>query len=139
MGILIDASVLIDCERSRLDVRHHIEGMENEECLLSVITASEMLHGVHRAQEADVRARRAAFVEGLLAALPILPIDLPTARTHAQLWAELASRGAMIGPHDAWLAAACIAHGHTLATSNVRDFSRVPGLKLQVWSRPDPA
>lgn len=134
MGILIDSSVLIDAERNRDDLPARIRGREEEDIFLSVISASELLHGVERASAADVRARRRAFVEGLLGALPVLSIDLATARLHAALWAGLAGRGEMIGVHDSWLAATCLAHGLRLATGNVREFSRVPGLEIEDWS-----
>lgn len=136
MGVLIDASVLIGFERSHATIEQRIAGREDEEFFLSVVTASELLHGVHRAKAGDVRARRLAFVEAVLSRFPLLSIDLPTARTHAQLWAQLASTGKMIGPHDLWLAAACVAHGLTLVTGNVREFERVPGLEIESWSRP---
>ena len=131
MGVLIDSSVVIDYERGRLDLPARLHGREEEPFFLSVISASEILHGVHRATEPRIRARRAAFVEGILAQFPLLPIDLPTARAHAEIWARLESTGIMIGPHDTWLAASCIAHGLAIATANVREFARVPGLVVQ--------
>jgi tRNA(fMet)-specific endonuclease VapC len=70
----------------------------------------------------------------VLERFPILGVDLATARAHAQLWAQLASEGRMIGPHDLWLAAACLAHGLALVTANVREFERVPGLTLENWA-----
>lgn len=133
MGVLIDTSVLIAPERGRFGVEQWLAGREDEEFFVSVITASELLHGVHRANAPDVRARRSAFVEAVLARFPLLSIDLATARAHAQLWAELASGGRMIGAHDLWLAAACVAHGLTLVTANVREFQRVPGLSMEEW------
>ncbi|MEX1187111.1 MAG: type II toxin-antitoxin system VapC family toxin [Gemmatimonadaceae bacterium] len=133
MGVLIDASVLIAFERSRSEIEQGLVGREDEEFFLSVVTASELLHGVHRAKSADIRARRSAFVEAVLSRFPLLAVDLPTARAHAQLWAELASTGKMIGPHDLWLAAACIAHGLLLVTANAREFRRVPGLAIESW------
>lgn len=133
MGLLVDSSVLIDVERSGKDVAAYVEGREDEEVFISVISASELLHGVHRAADERVKARRLAFVEGVLAALPVLGIDLPTARSHSQLWADLASRGEMIGVHDSWLAATCLAHGLRLATGNVREFTRVSGLDVEEW------
>jgi tRNA(fMet)-specific endonuclease VapC len=133
MGILIDSSVLIDFERSGADISACIRGHESEETFLSVISASELLQGVHRATDQNVKARRLAFVEGILAALPILEIDVGTARSHSQLWAELARRGKMIGVHDSWIAATCLAHGLRLATSNLREFRRVPGLDVEHW------
>jgi tRNA(fMet)-specific endonuclease VapC len=133
MGLLIDSSVLIGIEREGKGLEVHVQGHEEEDMFLSVVSASELLHGVYRATDGKVKARRLAFVEGLLAALPVLNIDLATARSHAQLWSELARRGEMIGVHDSWLAAACLAHGLRLATRNLREFKRVPGLDVEEW------
>jgi predicted nucleic acid-binding protein len=102
---------------------------------LSVVSASELLHGVHRASTAEIRARRSAFVEGILAELPILPVDVLVARTHARLWADLAQAGTPVGAHDLWIAATATARDLTLVTGNARDFERVPGLTLEVIER----
>lgn len=133
MGVLIDSSILIHFERSETDVSKYVQGHEDEDVFVSVVSASELLHGVHRAAAQHTRARRLAFVEGILAALPVLPIDLATARSHSQLWAELAQQGTMIGVHDSWLAATCLAHGLRMATHNLREFERVPGLHVEQW------
>jgi tRNA(fMet)-specific endonuclease VapC len=136
VAVLIDASILIEVERGQLELEPHVAQRQDEEFFLSVITASELLHGVHRAVHAEVRTKRAAFVEGILERFPLLPVDLATARAHAQVWAELMAAGRMIGPHDLWLAATCIAHGLTIVTANVREFARVPGLQVEVWGGP---
>ena len=69
----------------------------------------------------------------MLAAFPIMEIDLQTARIHAQLWANLTSRGVTIGPNDLWIAASAVAAGFALATTNVREFRRVAGLTIEEW------
>ena len=79
--------------------------------------------------------KRSAFVEALLERFPLLSVDLATARTHAQLWAELAGGGKMIGPNGLWIAATALAHGLTMVTANDREFDRVPGLVVEVWTR----
>lgn len=134
MGVLIDTSVLIGWERSGADVEARVRGREDEAFFLSAITASELLHGVHRAGDRVRRAKRSAFVEAILDIFPLLPVDLPTARMHAELWARLAEEGRMIGPHDLWLAAAALAHGLTFVTANAREFGQVPGLQVEDWS-----
>ena len=136
MGLLIDASVLIEHERGRLDVGRHLEDRDDGEFFLSAVTASELLHGVHRASDAGTRARRSAWVEAILESFPVLPIDLAAARAHARLWADLAAQGRTIGPNDLWLAASCVAHGLTIVTANVREFARVPGLGVEAWPPP---
>ncbi len=133
MGILIDSSIFIHAERSGADMSAYVRGREEEEIFISVISASELLHGAHRAGASGIKAKRLAFVEGVLSGIPLLGIDLATARSHARLWADLSRRGRMIGAHDSWLAATCLTHGLRLATSNVREFKRVPGLELEEW------
>ena len=127
MAILIDTSVLVNAER-----RGHTldEATGEQDRAISVITASELLHGVHRARTGAVRARRAAFVEHLLSALEPLPITLAVARAHAEIWAELESNGNLIGAHDLWIAATALGQGMEVATANTREFERVPGLSV---------
>jgi tRNA(fMet)-specific endonuclease VapC len=133
MGVLIDASILIEAERGRLDLAAELASRPDDEFHLSVVTASELLHGVHRATRAEVQATRAAFVEAVLDRFPMLDVDLGTARAHARLSAELATSGRLVGAHDLWLAAACLAHGLRIVTGNVREFRRVPGLVVEEW------
>ena len=136
MAVLIDTSILVAFERSRLDVHVHVENRQEESFFLSLVTASELLHGVHRARDAMVRARRSAFVEAVLHGFPIIDIDLATAHVHAEIWSALAATGQMIGVHDSWIAATCIAHDLSLVTANVREFRRVPGLLIETWADP---
>lgn len=122
-------------ERGRLDLDPWIQRHSpEEEFHLSVITASELLHGVHRASDTGVRARREAFVASILDRFPILPIDLAVARAHARLWADLSAAGTPIGGHDLWLAASCIVRDLTMVTANRREFDRVPALAVEVWT-----
>ena len=134
MAVLIDASILIEAERGRLDLEPHVKRHCEEEAFLFVVTAGELLHGVHRATAPDVRARRSAFVEGLLERFPLRSVDLACARADARPWADLRQAGALIGPHDLWLAATCVAHGLTMVAANVRELSCVSGLDLEVWA-----
>ncbi|HEY4575778.1 MAG TPA: type II toxin-antitoxin system VapC family toxin [Thermoanaerobaculia bacterium] len=133
MGVLIDTSVLIGQERGRLDLRKKLADRDDEECFLSVVTASELLYGIHQAGDPAIRTRRSAFVEAVLTRFPLLDVDLATARVHAQIGADLKMSGTLIGPNDLWLAATCIAHGLSLATGNVKEFRRVPGLRVEPW------
>lgn len=127
MAILIDTSVLIDAERRH---RSLSSNLGSEDRAISVISASELLHGVHRAADGKARARRAAFVEGLLAAVEALPITMAVARIHAEIWSALKEDGTVIGAHDLWIAATALSQGMVVATANVRDFERVPGLDV---------
>lgn len=125
MAVLIDTSVLVEAER-RGDALEAAVGEADR--AISVITASELLHGIHRARTAEVRTRRTAFVEHLLSALDPMPITMGIARVHAEAWAELERTGNPIGAHDLWIAATALGHGMDVVTANPGDFERVPGL-----------
>jgi tRNA(fMet)-specific endonuclease VapC len=128
VAVLIDTGLLVDLERgvTNPDVERAIG---EEDRAISVITVSELLHGVRRASGAQ-RTRRSAFVEHLLAGIRAIEITEQIARVHAEIWAQLAARGEVIGAHDLWIAATALAHGMGLATGNTREFKRVPGLRL---------
>jgi predicted nucleic acid-binding protein len=100
-----------------------------EERAISVVTVSELLHGVHRATGAR-RTTRGAFVEHVLGSFEPIPITVPVARTHAQVWAELERDGRVIGAHDLWIAATALAHGLGVVTHDRADFDRVGGLRV---------
>ena len=132
MGALVDTSLWIAIERETLDLKELVSD-EDPELYLSVISVSELLHGLHRATKQMIRATRSGFIEDLFDRFPILPIDTDTAKIHSGIWADLARAGNMIGMNDLWLAATCLANDLTMFTANKRDLERIPGLKMQVW------
>jgi tRNA(fMet)-specific endonuclease VapC len=131
--MLIDSSVLIAWERDQLDIETQLASHADDEVAISAITASELLHGVHRATTPARRNQREVFVEGLLSRLPILSIDLVTARIHARLSAQLAIKGSAVGAHDLLIAATAMTRGYAVATRDERSFPKIPGLSLQRW------
>jgi tRNA(fMet)-specific endonuclease VapC len=130
VGLILDSSILIAAERRRFDVHDFIETeAPMERVFIAAVTASELLHGVHRADPTR-RTRREAFVEAVLRETPVLVFDMACARRHAKLWADLESAGTRIGAHDMQIAATCLAYDQKLATLNESEFARVKGLKL---------
>ncbi len=128
MALLVDTDLLIDLERDAEESA--VAGLlGDEERAISVITVSELLHGVLRARGAQ-RTQRRAFVEHLLGGLRAIPITEPVARVHAEVWSDLAKRGEVIGAHDLWIAATALAHGLGIATRNASEFGRVAGLRV---------
>ena len=125
MALLIDTSLLVAFERDDAAV----ESLGDEERAISVVTVSELLHGVHRARGPQ-QTRRRAVVEAILAAFDAIPITEPVARIHAEIWARLSARASVIGNHDLWIAATALSYGFGVATRNARDFERVAGLRV---------
>jgi tRNA(fMet)-specific endonuclease VapC len=131
MATLIDSSVLIATERGRLKFDDITTRYAEEDVAISAVTASELLHGVHRAKTAAQRHRRQAFVEGLMAQLPVIAFDLTVARVHASLWADLAKRGVAVDERDLMIGATAIGKDYGIATRDERSFPKIPGLKVE--------
>lgn len=128
--MILDSSVLIAKERGRFALDAFLAAYPDESFYLSAVTVSELWHGVERAQPPERKLQREQTVAEWMADFTVLPFDAAVARTHARIWADLESRGSMIGPHDLQIAATALHHGHKIATLNQKEFVRVSGLQL---------
>ena len=81
------------------------------------------------------REEAAAHLAALLETLQVLPLPLEAARRYAAIRAELQRTGQPIGSNDLWIAAHALADDLTLGTNNEREFQRVPGLRVENWTR----
>lgn len=133
MGVLIDTSVFISIERNGEALVELSNRLPDASVYLSVVSASELLQGVHRADSDLRRSKRDRFVEAVLELVPIIPVDLQVARVHSWIWANLSRRGVQIGGNDLWIAATALAHGHSVLTENVKEFRRVEELTVISW------
>jgi tRNA(fMet)-specific endonuclease VapC len=83
LGVILDSSVVIEAERQHLNVaqflKHIAQAIGEHEAALSSITVAELVHGIYRADTAERRVRRRAFLDDLKAAVPVHPITDNTA------------------------------------------------------------
>lgn len=134
MSILLDTDVLIHVEKGRLPHDWDTYASHYGEMFISAITVSELLVGVFRADTPARQAKRSAFIESVLGAMVTLDFTLETARIHARLLADLASRGEKIGANDLMIAATALFYGYPVLTSNTRGFSRIIGLDVLTFN-----
>ena len=111
-----------------------LSGIMPTACIADTTKPSKLalLVGVERANTAERRAFRAAFVENLLTHIPVLEFALPVARTHARMIAAM-PKNVTATAHDALIAATAIHHGFHLLTRNTADFKIFAGLKLEAY------
>lgn len=130
---MIDGSVFIDLERSGRQPADLARAYPDDRFSMAVITVSELWHGMYRANSTRQRQQHEAFVDAILQAFEVIPFDLRVARQHAFTWTQLVRTGRKIKAHDLLIAATALAHGFTVLTRDVQDFSRVPGLAVRVF------
>lgn len=133
MKYLLDTNILIYLIKQKpLTVlprfKQHLPG----DIGISSISVAELQYGV--AKSSSVRNQR--VLDDWLAMLHQPAFDSAAASEYGSLRAHLETAGTPIGPLDTLIAAHSLALGATLVTNNVREFARVPGLKIENWTLP---
>ena len=101
---------------------------------ISSVTAAELALGV--AKSGSARNREA--LKMFLAPLEVMPFDDSAIWHYAEIRTELERRGQPIGALDTMIAAHALASNTILVTNNTREFTRVPGLRLENWAQTHP-
>jgi tRNA(fMet)-specific endonuclease VapC len=96
---------------------------------ISVIVAAELRYGCAKKGSPQLLSR----VEALLAAVPVLPFDVPADEAYGSIRAELEAAGQPIGANDLLIAAHASALRATMVTANVGEFRRVRDLFVENW------
>ncbi len=111
------------------------EGLDRGETIwMSSIVLFELRYGVAKSTRREHNAAKLAqFASGLVQALAF---DADDAEEAGELRAALERAGTPIGPYDLFIAAQARRRGASVATANVREFARVPGLRIEDWTIP---
>jgi tRNA(fMet)-specific endonuclease VapC len=125
---LLDTSVLIKAERAALDLDTLIA--DDDESAVAAITIAELGVGVEIATGKRRGARR-AFLDDVIASLPVLGYDLDVARVHTGLLVAVRKSGRPRGAHDLIIAATAKSSGRTIVTSDRNGFHDLPGVKVR--------
>lgn len=127
-GIALDTSFLIDLQnerRGRGATRGtHAFLRENRRAVffLPVIARGEYLEGFDEPDSPEARE----WIDGISP----LEATVDVASTYAKMTRELRAKGLLIGTNDLWIGCTALRAGLPLATRNVSDFRRIPGLTV---------
>lgn len=102
---------------------------EPGEVIISSVVLAELLFGVTKANSTRLRNQ----VEFVLELVVVTPFDAVASHAYATVRTNLERLGLPIGPLDTLIAAHAIALELSLATANVREFSRVSNLRVENW------
>lgn len=127
MTYLVDTDWVADWLDGRPPAVMLLNRLRPEGLAISMITYGEIYEGIYYGR--DPRAAAAGF-RRFLRGVRVLPISRATARRFARLRGALRLQGQLIPQPDILIAARARTHDLTLVTRNIRDFQRIPGLKL---------
>ena len=100
------------------------------ECALSAISIIELTHGIYRAKTDADRSHRKAFADELARDMVVHPVSLAIAQVAGRIEGEQAALGVSIAVEDLIIGATALHLGFDVATLNVSDFQRIPGLTV---------
>ncbi len=99
---------------------------------LPVVALFEMRYGFAKSDRREHNERLLERFIGL--GVAVFPFDAEDAAHAGDIRAYLETKGTPIGPYDCLIAAQARRRGVTLVTANLREFARVPGLKVTDWT-----
>lgn len=103
---------------------------EAESLCISTVTLFELLYGAEKSAR-PVENRKT--VERFAERLDVLPWDDAAAAHAADIRADLERKGTPIGAYDVLIAGHARSRGLTVVTGNLREFTRVEGLRTDDW------
>lgn len=128
-AILLDTSVCVAILREKPTVVARAAARSPNLLVVASMTEAELRYGAAKSRDPEATFRRTELLLDTLGA--VLPFDRAAARAHTE--ARLALRQQPIGERDLVIASVALAHGLAVATGNVREFGRVPGLVVEDW------
>jgi len=134
MGLILDSSMVIPAERGGDTVERLIERVVklggDQDAALSAVGLTELIHGIHRAQTPQVRARRESFLHELLADLTVYPYTKETTMLAGKIDGEQQSQGVVVPFGDLLIGATALSPGFSVLPANLRHFQKIPGLMV---------
>lgn len=126
--LLLDTTVLIDAERDSTAVDDVIA--DDDDTAIAAVTIAELQVGASLAQ-GKRRTARQAFIDAVVAVVPVLSYDLSVAAAHARLLVATRKAGPPRGAHDLIIAATAAVGGRVIVTADPAGFEDLPGIEIR--------
>ncbi len=127
---MLDTNLCIRALRDRpAYIRERLKA-EARECCISTIILHELYFGTELSAEP---AENREVVDKFASSLIVLEFDSPAAQHAAEIRATLQRKGQLIGPNDLLIAGHARSLGLKLITGNLKEFTRVDGLRCEDW------
>jgi tRNA(fMet)-specific endonuclease VapC len=130
VNYLLDTNICVYAIKRVAGVLERLQASSPDEFGISAVTVAELWFGA--AKSTRPKSTRAS-VDAFLSPFEILPFGIDAAADYADIRRDLEKRGRPIGERDLLIAATAKSRKLTVVTHNVREFTRVPDLKVEDW------
>lgn len=110
-------------------MRRRLRAESPDDLAISSVTVAELFYGIRKSTNPPRKMQAWMHV---LAPYEVLPFDRAAAEKHAEVRWQLRSRP--IGDRDLIIAAIALTHDLTVVSHNLREFGRIPGLRVEDWA-----
>ncbi|VVQ32128.1 tRNA(fMet)-specific endonuclease VapC [Pseudomonas fluorescens] len=131
---MLDTNICIFTIKNKPQIVREAFNRHNGQLCISAVTLMELFYG---AEKSAAPEKNLAVIEGFVARLEVLPFNNEAAAHTGMIRSELAKAGTPIGPYDHMIAGHARSRGFIVVTNNLREFERVPGLRVEDWVHPD--
>ena len=129
---MLDTNICIYAIKHKPEkVLEELQRHDPSDVCISAVTYAELIHGVEKS--AAIEKNRLAL-SLLLANIEIFDFDAKAADCYGKIRTELEKKGSPIGPLDMMIAGHARSLEFTLVTNNMKEFSRVSGLRMENWA-----
>lgn len=131
---MLDTDICIHIVRDRPSaVKARFDRLKPDEVVISAVTYGELYFG---ARKSKFSATAFAQLDKFTQDVPVATLDSLAGAKYGEIRAVLERQGRIIGNNDLWIAAHALAAGVILVTSsNEREFGRIPGLRVDNWTK----
>lgn len=126
--LLLDTTFLVVADRAGDALDGAIA--DADDVAIAAVTIAELRVGALLGTRKKAAART-AFLEDVLATIPVIAYDLAVAEAHARLLVEVRRQGTPRGAHDLVIAATAVASRRTVVTADATAFARLPDLEVR--------
>jgi tRNA(fMet)-specific endonuclease VapC len=127
---LLDTNICVYAIKRDPRVLRNLQEHSPDDFGISAITVAELLFGAAKSSRPQ---QTRSSVDAFLKPFEILPFGREAAEDYAEIRLQLEKVGRPIGERDLLIAATATSRRLTVVTHNVREFSRVSGLKVEDW------
>lgn len=126
--LLFDTTFLIDAERNSDELEAVLN--DDDDVAVAAVTIAELRVGALLASRGRQGART-AYVNDIVATVPILGYGLEAAEAHAELLVAVRAQGKPRGAHDLMIAATAKAFDRTVVSADGTAFRDLPGIEVR--------